>query len=532
MKLKSLRTTLMVVFSLILVLVVIANILINSLLLPKVYRNKKIDAMETFYFDIYKQYGSGADNDAIIATVKSVLLNENIRVFVWNENNDLVIDSLPLSKEDEDGEVVREFSDEQENGANKNNKRYFGKKNFSKYFGNGRMELFLYYSDIKQESVILENSNYMIFSFSTEAHGAGDESYYFYLRGSLPNNYKILLQMPFASIDEAVGISNTFLFFTGMIMLFIGIIVVAITSKNIAKPVKELSDIASSMEKLDFSRQYVHNRRDEIGSLGDSINSLSSKLESTISQLSEKNQKLEEDIELKLRIDSMRKEFIANASHELKTPLALISGYAEGLRDNVARDDDSRKLYADVIIEETQRMDSIIRQMLDLMEIDSLEAIVDGVEFSLSAMVDEVINSLNLKFNSENIELSVKLQGDTVVYGEYPRIYQTVLNFVSNAINHVDDKKKIDISVFEKGDSVWVTVYNSGANIPEDDMDKIWERFYKVDKAHTREYGGTGLGLAIARSVIQHHKGEYGVKNLSDGVEFYFSIKKEKNDEN
>lgn len=543
MKNKSLRSTLMFVFSLILILVVISNILINSWLLPRVYQDNKIKAMKDFYREIYEQYSTGGDDYAVISLVKSVLSTENIRVFVWDSNDMLIIDSLPLSRYDEDNDTPEEPSPAYERQGDetvrsrgnsqwqRNNPFFFEGRNNMNIF-NGRNERFIYYMNISQEDIVAQGDDYTIFSIVSNNFSASKEDYDFYLRGTLPNDYKVLLQMPFSSIDEAVKISNTLLMFVGMIMLLFGIIVVAFTSKTIAKPVKELSDIASSMEKLDFSRQYVHNRRDEIGSLGDSINSLSSKLESTINELYEKNEKLKQDIELKNRIDNMRKEFIANASHELKTPVALISGYAEGLRDNVAGDEDSRRLYTDVIIEEAGRMDNIIRQMLDLMEIEGSEKVVDGTEFSLFDLVVDVANSFNLLIKGADIKLTLNSQGDTVIYGEYWRIYQAVSNYLSNAINHVNDKKIIDVWVKEDKDFVVLSVYNSGVPIPEEDIENLWERFYKVDKSHTREYGGTGLGLSIVRSIVQLHKGEYGVKNHPDGAEFYFSIKKEKHNEN
>ncbi len=528
----SLNKKLIVVFSSILIVVVMLNLIINSQLLPRVYENNKLDAMNVLYEDIYNRYENNSDTDAIVEIVKDVLAKENLRVFIWDNNDRLVIDSLPLSNDENfffnDSHKPSEHISENFSENSNNSDFRVQNRPFDRRFFYGRSELFLFYSEVKEDDVIRKEDNYTIFSYVSFGD-VKDEN--LCLRGSLPNNYKLLIQMPFASIDEAVFISNSLLFFVGIVMLFIGIIVVAITSRNIARPIKELSDIAESMENLDFSRKYKHNRSDELGKLGDSVNSLSEKLEHTINELYEKNDKLQEDIEFKSQIDNIRKEFIANASHELKTPVALISGYAEGLRDNIADNEATRKLYTDVIIEETQKMDHIIRQMLDLMEIDGKENILNGTKFSLTSLATEVIISFDLLLKSKDIKVNFDVLGDCTVFGEYWRIYQALSNYITNAVNHIGGERRVKISVSEDDKMVKVSVFNTGEPIPEDDIPNIWERFYKVDKAHTREYGGTGLGLSIVRSVIELHKGKYGVVNHSDGVEFYFILNKENLDE-
>lgn len=519
----SLTRKLIVVFSGILIAVVALNIIINGLLLSRVHKSRKLDAMENLYYTLNNEYAQGADNDRIIEIVKDTLSNQNIHVFIWDKNDRLVIDSLPLSHEDE-WSVPKEEPTQKE-GDN----RWFGGNRYQdRNFNYRRAEYFIFHVTVDEEHIISNNENFSIISFET-FDNPDEET--LYLRGFLPEGFKILIQMPLASVTEAVYISNILLFLVGAGMLVVGIFIVAITSKNIAKPVKELSQIAASMQNLDFSRKYKTNRTDEIASLGDSINSLSEKLENTINELYEKNEELIKDNELKSRIDTMRKEFIANASHELKTPVALIQGYAEGLRDNVATDEESRKIYTDVIIEETEKMDHIIRQMLNLMEIDGTEEILCRDKFSLSDLVEDAVSSFDVIIKNKSIDVKTVFDNDTFVYGDYGKIREAVTNFVSNAINHVDENKNIIISVKNTGDKASVSVYNSGVNISAEDIANIWERFYKVDKAHTRAYGGTGLGLSIVRSIIELHRGEYGVKNHPDGVEFYFILNKEKNNE-
>lgn len=524
---KSLTRKLIVVFSAILLAIIILIMVFNNLLLTKVYRNKKIDAMETLYHRIFAEYNGNPNTDAIIEIIKDTLTRENLRVYIWDNDNKLVVDSFPLTLNNENNTFQTE-KEPPRGGKSPWNERGFGDNR--KDFRFGRMELFLYYSDIKEENLIFENNEYSIFSFSTFDNY---ESENLCLRSALPNGFKLLIQMPYAPIGEAIGITNTILLMVGTIMFVLGIIVVIITSRTIAKPVKELSLIAKSMEMLDFSKKYHAKGEDEISSLGDSINSLSSKLESTINELKDKNEKLLSDIELKSKIDTQRKEFIANASHELKTPLALISGYAEGLRDNIADTVEARELYTSEIIEEAEKMDKIIRQMLDLMELDVEKKLMDVHLLYLSDIVYEVLESFSIVFKNNLISVEKDFSSQGVFRGDKLRISQAVSNFVSNAINHVDDNKIIKASITEVGDTIRFSLFNSGARIPASDTDRIWERFYKVDKAHTREYGGSGLGLSIVRSIIELHNGEYGVINHPDGVEFYFTLpkNKENNDE-
>lgn len=513
---RSLTRKLIVVFSAILIAVVFLNILFNGVLLSKVHRERKLDAIEDLYFSLKDEYLKNSDSNSIMEIVKNALNNENFRVFIWDKENRIVIDSLPYTNEP-DNESDKKSPSSEPHSAHGEFDKFRGPKEFRFY----RTEMFMYFMELDNEDIIKATDTYTVFSI--EAFG-GYEQKNISLRSLLPGDYKLLIQLPYAPIDEAIQISNILLLIVGSIMLIIGIIVVTITSKTIAKPVKELSCIAKAMETLDFSKKYNGNRCDEIGSLGESINSLSEKLETTINELYDKNKKLEDDIELKSRIDTMRKEFIANASHELKTPIALISGYAEGLKDNIADSAQAREMYTNVIIEEAERMDKIIRQMLDLMELDGADTILDGRKVSLSMIVDDALNAFALILKNKEIKIVCSFDEDAVVFGDYMRIHQAVTNYLSNAINHVDDKKIIEVKVKKIGDKAVFSVYNSGVGVPDSEKHNIWERFYKVDKAHTREYGGSGLGLSIVRSVIELHNGEYGFTNLDGGVEFYFSL--------
>ena len=267
------------------------------------------------------------------------------------------------------------------------------------------------------------------------------------------------------------------------------------------------------MSKLDFSKKYqTTDADDEINNLGKSINLMSDKLESTIKQLRETNKELEKDIEEKSQIDEMRKQFISDVSHELKTPIALIQGYSEGLIENVNTDEESRKFYAEVILDEAEKMDALVKQLLELMKLEYGKRKFNNTEFD---MIKEK-------------EIDVELNEIKPVYITADSFYidQVVTNYITNAIKHaekVNGEKKIIINIDEKNnDKVRVRVFNTGEKIPEIELDRIWKRFYKVDSSRNRENGGTGIGLALVKAIMNNYHNDYGIQNKEDGVEFYF----------
>lgn len=192
-----------------------------------------------------------------------------------------------------------------------------------------------------------------------------------FLTGILDNGYVLYIRMPISPIKESVKISNTLLLMIGGVTLAVAGVVASFISKKFTNPILQLNDIANKMAKLDFSQKYrVTDTEDEINELGRSINTMSDKLETTIKQLQKSNIELEKDIEEKSKIDDMRKQFISDVSHELKTPIALIQGYAEGLIENVSTDEESRRFYAEVILDETNKMDRLVKQLLELMKLE------------------------------------------------------------------------------------------------------------------------------------------------------------------
>lgn len=332
------------------------------------------------------------------------------------------------------------------------------------------------------------------------------------------------------AITENASIANRFMMFIGIIVIIFGSIWSYLFSKRFTSPILELNRITENMAKLNFSELSNIESEDEIGELSKNINFLSDKLDSTISELNKRNQNLMEDIERERKIDEMRKEFVSNVSHELKTPIALIQGYAEGLKSNVIEDEESKEFYCDVIMNESARMNQLVKDLLNLSQIESGYYEIEKSVFDISSMITSVLNRFKAIFEEKEVNVQVLKDENVVAYGDMVRIEQVIINYINNAVNHIDDKKIISVEVKSIRDKIRVFVYNSGKRIPEESLDKIWTSFYKVDKARTRSYGGSGLGLSIVKGIQELHQNDYGVINEEDGVMFWFDVEKAKED--
>lgn len=314
----------------------------------------------------------------------------------------------------------------------------------------------------------------------------------------------------------------------GGVTLAVAGVVASFISKKFTNPILQLNDIANKMAKLDFSPKYrVTDTEDEINELGRSINTMSDKLETTIKQLQKSNIELEKDIEEKSKIDDMRKQFISDVSHELKTPIALIQGYAEGLIENVSTDEESRRFYAEVILDETNKMDRLVKQLLELMKLEYGKKEFNNEKFDINELINEVIRKCEVMLQKNNIQVEFESKKPIYVWADEFYIEQVVTNYFTNAIKHTEEignNKKIKITVKQLNDKMRITVFNTGKTIPEEDLTRIWGRFYKVDSSRNRQDGGTGIGLALVKAIMNNYQNEYGVNNKKDGVEFYFDV--------
>ena len=368
---------------------------------------------------------------------------------------------------------------------------------------------------------IVENENYTI----QKTFDLRSKSFYLESWGYYSDNRTIfIMTTPLASIRESVALSNRFLAYVGLAALVLSSVIMYFATKKVTSPILELSRLSEKMSNLDFDAKYTGQAEDEIGVLGHSMNVLSDKLCETIGELKSANNELQRDIEQKIQVDEMRKDFIANVSHELKTPIALIQGYAEGLTEGMAEEKESRDYYCEVIMDEANKMNKMVRQLLTLTALEFGNDTVSMERFDLSELIQGVISSAGILIQQKEARVRLDMPEQIFVWADEFKIEEVMTNYISNALNHLDGEKILTVRVEELDGEVRVSVKNTGEPIPEEDLPNIWTKFYKVDKARTREYGGSGIGLSIVKAVMDSHHKEYGVRNLEDGVEFWFTL--------
>ena len=487
-QIKTVRGKLFLTLCVVVASIIIFLILVNKFVLEKYYQYMKSNALKSVYNQINSYYNGDIQIDDINDELDKISVSNNFDIIIKNDQNIVV---------------------------------YLSNKDF---LSNIRRIIDFWGINKKQEyQVIEESENIDIMNI----RDTDTRMNYILLTGKLDNGYGVYIRLPLSSIQESVRISNRFLYLIAGIVIIVGGIAITYISKQFSKPISEINQIAKKMSNLDFSHKYVVTDDDEINELGQSINTMSNKLEGTINQLRKTNIELERDIERKSKIDEMRKSFISDVSHELKTPIALIQGYSEGLLENVNTDEESRKFYAEVILDESNKMDKLVKQLLELTKLEYEQREFNNVEFNIVELEKEIVRTSKVMIEEKNVEVKFETDDFINVYADDFYISQIITNYLTNAIKHVkeiDGEKYIKITNEIIDDKVRVTVFNTGENISEENLTRIWNRFFKADEARNREDGGTGIGLSIVRAIMNNYGNNYGVINKNNGVEFYFEI--------
>ena len=488
--LKSVRVKLFMTLSLVILLIILFLIIVNNFVFGQFYIYSKTKSLISVY-DLVNNYYNGEVEGDITSQLEKMAIQNNFDILIKNDQNVNVYTSNKdfFSTFSQMSEMTNEFD-----------------SNFGE--------------------VIERNEDFVIKKMKDSKNGIT----YIVLASMLDNDYFLYVRIPITSIQESVKISNNFLYLMAGFTILISAIIVTYVSKKFTEPILELNKIAKKMANLDFSHKYrMTGADDEINNLGKSINQMSDKLESTIKQLRSTNIELEKDIEEKSKIDEMRKSFISDVSHELKTPIALIQGYSEGLLENVNNDEESRKFYAEVILDETNKMDKLVKQLLELMKLEYGKREFNDKKFNIVEVEKEIIRKSKVMLEEKQAEIILDTPDEINVFADDFYIEQVIGNYMTNAIKHVkevDGKKYIKIKneVDIEKNKVTVRVFNTGDNIAEEHINRIWNRFYKVDESRNRNDGGTGIGLSFVKAIMNNYKQNYGVINKDNGVEFYIEL--------
>lgn len=326
-------------------------------------------------------------------------------------------------------------------------------------------------------------------------------------------------------VGEAVDAMKTYYIYAFAAAFILLGVMALVFSRIVARPLIKMNGIATKMAELDFSEECEVRSGDELGSLAVNLNRLSSNLGTSLTELKDANKKLKIDIEKERSLEVMRREFVSSVSHEFKTPLGIIKGFAEGLKDNIA--ENKRSHYIDVILDEIEKMDELVLDLLDLARLESRAYELKTETFCIVELIDSVQNRLQNQIDEKNITIRTEYEHENVgAQGDRRRIDQVITNIFTNAIRHTPESGHIFTEVKELEGKVVVSIENSGGNISEEDMPKIWDRFYRAEKSRDRKRGGTGLGLCIVKNILEMHKSSYGVINTDKGVKFYFTLEK------
>lgn len=459
---------------------------INTTLLESYYvEHKQKTLLDTFDM-VYRQSGNGStDEDEFLIKLETKCSNSDISYMIISSDQTMI-----QSNVGDDKRLVFQF-----------------------------LEL-IFHTDGKEAEVLKNTSQYVV----EKTKDNRLKTDYLVLWGNLQNGNMILMRTAVESIKESVDIANSFLAYVGITMVILCAVIIYVVTKRITNPILQLADISKRMTNLDFDAKFQGKGDNEIDLLGEHMNQLSETLEKTISELKSANNELKIDIEKKTEIDEMRKEFISNVSHELKTPIALIQGYAEGLQECINDDAASREFYCEVIMDEADKMNTLVKNLLTLNQLESGNEQVVFERFNLMEVVQGVVNATAILREQNGIALSVHAQEEAYVWADEFKTEQVLTNYISNAIHYAAGEKKIEIHVIPKEDTVRVEVFNTGNPIPEEEIANIWGKFYKVDKARTREYGGNGIGLSIVKAIMDSFHQQCGAINVENGVKFWFEL--------
>lgn len=370
-----------------------------------------------------------------------------------------------------------------------------------------------------QTDLLLKESNKIEYSTKTMDYEKNDIKYKLLMKpikekdGSVTYIYAMASLQP---VDEAVQMVQDYYIY---IIAFVVVLIFLASfyySKQIAKPLLKINDTTKKIAHLDFTEKIPITSKDEIGDLSKNINVLSNKLHSHIGQL-------EQDIEKERKLEKTRKEFISGVSHELKTPLSIMKSCISILKDGVA--EHKKEYYFQAMEREVDKMDTLILDMLELAKFESGTYKMKKDSFYIDMVIEDICEQLSVEIEKKELRVHKNVCPIEVIANQN-RIEQVIVNFITNAIRYTPDKEDIIISTIDEKNHIKVCIENKGTHIEEEQLDKIWDRFYRVDAARQRSHGGTGLGLAISKNILELHDAEYGVKNTEDGVLFYFYLPK------
>ena len=320
------------------------------------------------------------------------------------------------------------------------------------------------------------------------------------------NNEYIILNTALEDVNSTTSVLRSQLIYITLIIILLAIIVSVYLSKKLNKPIINITKEAKKLAKGNHELNIEESNIKEIDDLRIALNYASKEINKT---------------------DELRRDLLANVSHDLKTPLTMIKAYAEMIRYINKEDEKKRKENLNIIIDETDRLNILVNDILSLSKLEANQETLELSEFDLVDLINNIIKKYNIIKETENYKFILKMPKKAIVLGDVNKISQVIYNLINNAINYTGDDLTITIEVIEKKKSYLVNIIDSGKGIKEEELNLIWNKYYKNEKNHKRNKVGTGVGLSIVKNILDRHKFNYGVKSKKgNGTTFYFEITK------
>ncbi|VVM34210.1 cell wall metabolism sensor histidine kinase WalK [Terribacillus sp. AE2B 122] len=317
--------------------------------------------------------------------------------------------------------------------------------------------------------------------------------------------------------NEALRVFYLYIGIAGILLI---LLLSLFYSRLVSSPLIKLNEMAKKMVHLDFSSVKPIKQKDELGSLSNNMLIMAQNLDVALDDLKQANEKLKQDMEKRKKMEKAQREFFEHASHELKTPLSIVKSFAEGLQDGISPDKHDH--YIDVIIEESDKMQVLIGDMLDLAKLENGAIKLRKSSFLLSEMIEDLSDKMYCMAKDKQVSIEVMPRNEMPITADYEWMERVMRNLLVNAVRHSETDSVISIRIetdLDTARSVFM-IDNKGSQIPEEQLDKIWNRFYRTESSRSRLTGGTGLGLAIVQQILDLHHYSYGVENTPEGVRF------------
>ncbi len=412
----------------------------------------------------------------VIEEIETFAPSYNARIIIINSKNDIIFYNAP--------------------------KEFYKNSRFSEDLV--KREILMLYNNPNIKSNILNGKSFVLHKNENKFHGTS-----IVVGIPIKHNEEVIgyniLSSPLAPIKETISILRKQLSILSVISLLIGTLLALQFAKIFTKPILKINDATKKIAKGNFDTRVSLNYKDEIGALGDTIN----------------------DMALQLgQIEEFRKEFIANTSHELKTPISLIAAYAELVKDIEHISEEDKNQYLQIIVDEANRLNIMVEDILYLSKMEAGYIDLNYESFSILETINNVVEKLHYLANKKSIKVDIDIENTvTFISGDQDKICQVFFNIINNAINHSYENNKIVIKVYNNDNLIVVEITDYGKGIPKEDLPYIWDRFYKVDKARQRDNSGTGLGMSIVKNILEAHNFNYGITSeVNKGTTVWFEI--------